>query len=35
VRVHLRSDPPLNSEISLALRGVDLPALEAYFRAED
>ena len=35
VRVHLRSEPPLNSEISLALRGVDLPALEAYFRAED
>ena len=35
VRVHLRSDPPLNSQIPLALRGVDLPALEAYFRAED
>ena len=34
-RVHLRSDPPLNSEISLVLRGVDLPALEVYFRAED
>jgi exoribonuclease-2 len=34
-RVHLRSDPPPNSEISLALRGVDLPALDAYFRAED
>jgi exoribonuclease-2 len=35
VSVHLRSDPSLNSQISLALRGVDLPALEAYFRAED
>ena len=35
VRVHLRTDPPLNSQISLLLRGVDLPALEAYFRAED
>jgi hypothetical protein len=33
--VHLRTDPPLNSEIPLLLRGVDLPALEAYFRAED
>ena len=35
VRVHLRSDPLLNSQISLALRGVDLPALEAYFKAVD
>ena len=35
VRVHLRTDPPLNSEIPLLLRGVDLPALEVYFRAED
>ena len=35
VSVHLRSDPPLNSQISLALRGVDLPALEAYFKAVD
>jgi exoribonuclease-2 len=35
VSVHLRSDPPLNSQISLALRGVDLPALEAYFKPEE
>jgi len=35
VRVHLRTDPPLNSVIPLLLRGVDLPTLEAYFRAED
>ena len=35
VRVHLRSDPPLNSQIAIALRGVDLPLLEAYFKAVD
>jgi exoribonuclease-2 len=35
VPVHLRSDPPLNSQLPLALRGVDLPALEAYLKAVD
>jgi exoribonuclease-2 len=32
VQVHLRADLPLNSRISLALRTVDLPALEANFK---
>jgi exoribonuclease II len=31
-RVHLRQELELNSLVPLALRGVDLPALEAYFR---
>ncbi len=32
-RVHLRADLPLNSQVSLVLRRVDLPALEASFKA--
>jgi len=32
VRVHLREDRPLNSPVSLALREVRLPELEAYFQ---
>jgi exoribonuclease-2 len=31
-RLHLRQDLPLNSTLSLELRGVDLAALEAHFR---
>ncbi|MFN2292665.1 MAG: ribonuclease catalytic domain-containing protein [Anaerolineae bacterium] len=31
-RLHLRGEMELNSLVPLALRGVDLPALEAYFR---
>jgi exoribonuclease-2 len=31
-RLHLRGEMALNSLVPLALRGVDLPALEAYFR---
>ncbi|MBM3277554.1 MAG: RNB domain-containing ribonuclease [Candidatus Handelsmanbacteria bacterium] len=29
---HLPADPPLNSSVSLELRGVDLPRLEAHFQ---
>jgi exoribonuclease-2 len=32
VRAHLRADLPLNSQVSLALREVNLAALEAYFQ---
>jgi exoribonuclease-2 len=32
VRAHLREDLPLNSSVSLALGGVDLANLDAYFR---
>jgi hypothetical protein len=30
-QVHLKGDLPLNSVLSLELRGVNLPELEAYF----
>ncbi len=33
VWVRLRTEVPLDSRVGLALQGVDLPALEAYFRA--
>jgi len=31
-RLHMRQDPPLNSPLSLALRGVDLATLEVYLK---
>lgn len=33
-KVNLRREAPLNSSVALALNGVNLPLLEAYFRAE-
>jgi exoribonuclease-2 len=33
-KVHLRRELPLNSEVALVLNRVDLPMLEAFFRAE-
>lgn len=30
--IQLRGDPPLNSGLSLTLRGIDLPELQAYFQ---
>jgi exoribonuclease-2 len=34
-RVHLRTELPLNSVVTMALQGVSLPLLEAYFRLEN
>ena len=34
VRVHLDQDLPLNSVISLSLRGINLPELDAHFQVE-
>ena len=34
VRVHLDQDLPLNSAISLSLRGINLPELDAHFQVE-
>lgn len=33
-RVHLRGEMPLNRVVTVAMQGVDLPLLEAYFRLE-
>jgi exoribonuclease-2 len=34
-RVHLRGELPLNSAVTMALQGINLPLLEAYFRLEN
>jgi exoribonuclease-2 len=33
-KIHLRRELPLNSTVTLALTGVDLPMLDAFFRVE-